>query len=69
MCRTSLATSGYPFASVAVVQQSVATVKGQVVDEKGEPIIGANVIVEGTTNGMITDWTETSLCSVPQALR
>ena len=49
------ATSGYPFASVAVVQQSVATVKGQVVDEKGEPIIGANVIVEGTTNGMITD--------------
>ena len=35
------ATSGYPFASVAVVQQSVATVKGQVVDEKGEPIIGA----------------------------
>lgn len=49
------ATSVQPFASVAVVQQSVATVKGQVVDEKGEPIIGANVIVEGTTNGMITD--------------
>ena len=49
------ATSVQPFAGVTVVQQSVVTVKGQVVDEKGEPIIGANVIVEGTTNGMITD--------------
>ena len=49
------ATSGYPFASVAVVQQSVATVKGQVVDEKGEPIIGANVIVKGQSTGTITD--------------
>lgn len=47
----------FPFTAygVTVVQQSVVTVKGQVVDEKGEPIIGANVIVEGTTNGMITD--------------
>ena len=49
------ATSVQPFAGVTVVQQSVVTVKGQVVDEKGEPIIGANVIVEGTTNGVITD--------------
>lgn len=30
-------------------------VKGQVVDEIGEPVIGANVVVQGTTNGMITD--------------
>lgn len=37
------ATSVQPFAGVTVVQQSVVTVKGQVVDEKGEPIIGANV--------------------------
>ena len=44
-----------PFAGVSVVQQNVVTVKGQVVDEKGEPVIGANVIVEGTTNGVITD--------------
>ncbi len=55
-CTGSLfATELQPFAGVAVVQQSVTTVKGQVVDENGEPIIGANVIVEGTTNGMITD--------------
>lgn len=50
-----VATGVQPFASVAIVQQNVVTVKGQVVDEKGESIIGANVIVEGTTNGMITD--------------
>lgn len=31
------------------------TVSGIVSDEKGEPIIGANVIEKGTTNGVITD--------------
>lgn len=30
-------------------------VKGNVSDEQGEPIIGANVLVKGTTNGAITD--------------
>jgi TonB-linked SusC/RagA family outer membrane protein len=30
-------------------------IKGRVVDELGEPIIGANVLEEGTTNGVITD--------------
>ena len=38
-----------------IVQQDV-TLKGTVVDQKtGEPIIGANVVVKGTTNGVITD--------------
>jgi TonB-linked SusC/RagA family outer membrane protein len=36
------------------VQQSGA-VKGVVTDSTGEPIIGANVMVKGTTNGTITD--------------
>ena len=31
------------------------TVKGVVKDQTGEPIIGANVLVKGTTNGMITN--------------
>ena len=31
------------------------TVKGTVVDATGEPIIGANIMVKGTTNGCITD--------------
>lgn len=36
------------------VQQS-GTVKGAVVDQSGEPVIGANVKVVGTTTGTITD--------------
>lgn len=32
------------------------TVKGLVVDSSAEPVIGANVLVEGTTNGTITDF-------------
>ena len=31
-------------------------VNGTVVDEKGEPVIGASVLVKGTTNGTITDF-------------
>lgn len=37
-----------------IVQQS-KVVKGVVVDKSGEPVIGANVVVKGTTNGSITD--------------
>ena len=36
-------------------QQSSQKVTGIVVDHNGEPIIGANVLVKGTTNGTITD--------------
>ncbi len=36
-------------------QDNEHRVSGVVKDEKGEPIIGANVIEKGTTNGMITD--------------
>lgn len=35
--------------------QGDVTVSGQVVDEMGETVIGANVIVKGTSNGVITD--------------
>lgn len=31
------------------------TVKGQVVDENGEPIIGASVLLKGSSNGVITN--------------
>ena len=40
-------------AVVAFAQQGA--VKGKVLDEQGEPIIGANVVEKGTTNGTITD--------------
>lgn len=36
-------------------QKKGKTVKGQVRDKTGETIIGANVVVDGTTNGVMTD--------------
>ena len=46
------------FAEVNGVQtvMQTGTVKGQVVDATGEPVIGATVQVKGTTNGTITDF-------------
>ena len=41
-------------AATNVVQQA-KTVKGTVVDNMGEPVIGASVKVVGTTNGAVTD--------------
>ncbi len=42
--------------SIAAVQQT-SKVKGKILDSKtGDPIIGANVLVKGTTNGTITDF-------------
>ena len=40
--------------SVQSVLQSVS-VKGQVLDAEGIPVIGASVLEKGTTNGVITD--------------
>ena len=40
---------------VMAVQQG-KKVTGVVVDGTGEPVIGANVVVKGTTNGTITDF-------------
>ncbi len=36
-------------------QQQRQIITGLITDEKGEPIIGANVVEKGTTNGTITD--------------
>jgi len=41
--------------SSAFVFAQTKTVTGTVVDEMGEPVIGANVVVVGTTNGATTD--------------
>jgi TonB-linked SusC/RagA family outer membrane protein len=38
------------------VQQQAKKITGQVLDENGEPVIGANVIERGTTNGTVTDF-------------
>ena len=36
--------------------QTTKTVKGKIVDEKGEPLIGVNVAVDGTNTGTITEF-------------
>ena len=41
--------------SAKAVKQT-KNINGQVVDNTGEPVIGANVVVKGTTNGVITDF-------------
>lgn len=53
-------------AETTIVAQTGKTVKG-VVTDKGEPIIGANIMVKGTTNGTITDIDgKFSLSNVPE---
>ena len=45
------------FADAGEVQAvlQAGAIKGKIVDSNGEPVIGANVKVKGTTNGTITD--------------
>lgn len=57
LCLTAL----YPIynvnAATEVAQEvkQTGTIHGKVTDNNGEPVIGANVMVKGTTNGVITD--------------
>lgn len=36
-------------------EKETRTIKGTVIDANGEPVIGANVVEKGTTNGSVTD--------------
>ena len=54
-------------ASPASAQQTSGnTIKGVVTDANGEPIIGANIMVEGTTTGTITDFDGRFTLDVPE---
>ncbi len=44
-----------PREEVVVLLQQEKTITGRVVDENGEPIPGASIVVKGTTTGTITD--------------
>ena len=44
-----------PAGDIVAVAQQTKTVTGVVKDAAGEPIIGANIVVKGTTNGTVTD--------------
>ena len=55
--------------STSDVQQSrkVKTISGTIVDDKGEPVIGASIIIEGTSQGTITNIDgEYTLANVPE---
>ena len=60
ICSTFLL-GGAPLQTMAVTPISVETaqqsrkISGTVLDQNGEPVIGANVLQKGTTNGAITD--------------
>lgn len=43
------------FASLSWVVNAQSTIRGKVTDPDGEPIIGANVVISGTSSGTITD--------------
>ena len=56
------AETGFPISQSV---QQTKTVTGLVVDETGEPVIGASVVVEGTTKGTITDFAGKFALQVP----
>lgn len=53
------------FLSCNVFAQDV-TIKGNVKDAKGEPIIGASILEKGTTNGTVTDFDGNFMLSAPK---
>ena len=59
-CLTLFAGMAFPMPlwaslSTAIVQQHVKQITGIVKDANGDPVIGANVVQVGSTNGTITD--------------
>ncbi|RFZ81140.1 TonB-dependent receptor [Mucilaginibacter terrenus] len=55
MIRLSLLIFIFTFISVKVFSQSAATISGTITDEKGEPLPGSTVLVEGTTISAATN--------------
>ncbi|MDE6460223.1 MAG: carboxypeptidase-like regulatory domain-containing protein, partial [Paramuribaculum sp.] len=41
--------------TVTSVSQQTGTCVGKIIDEEGEPVVGATVKVEGTANGTMTN--------------
>lgn len=52
---SSVSAAGDSSGETAAVQQTEKTVTGTVADVSGEPLIGVNINVQGTTRGVITD--------------
>ena len=60
---------GEIYITTKAVEKTIAKgnmkVEGKVVDEQGEPVIGAAVLIEGTTTGSVTDVNGNFVLSVP----
>lgn len=41
--------------NIVEIQQQEKKVSGKIVDQDGEPVVGANIVERGTTNGVISD--------------
>ena len=50
--------------TTSIVQQN-SIVNGKITDANGEPIIGASIVIKGTTNGTITDFDGNFMLEVP----
>jgi len=51
---------------ISMNQADNITVKGKIVDENGESVIGASIKIKGTSNGVITDFNGNFAHSVPE---
>ena len=64
MKRFTLTVASLLMGMTAVMAQNTK-VTGQVLDENGEPVIGASVVVKGTTIGTVTDFDGNFTLDVP----
>ena len=72
LCLTTLSPVYNVNAAVQVtqeIQQDGQTIRGKVIDNTGEPVIGANVTIKGTTNGVIYRFTAYGLSVLLYFLR
>lgn len=74
VCLTLLSGMAFPLSSSAspaieIAQQNAKQITGTVSDAGGTPIIGANVVQAGTTNGTIADVDGKFALNVPVAVR
>ena len=60
-----LADGSYVIVKKEAIKQTPVSVKGRVVDIHGVPVIGANVMVKGSTQGVVTDIDGNFVIEVP----
>ncbi|PZX20142.1 TonB-linked SusC/RagA family outer membrane protein [Breznakibacter xylanolyticus] len=67
LIKQCFAVLGFMMFGVLAMAQQTQTVKGKVLDATGAPIPGANVMIQGTTTGTITDMDGNYVLEVPDA--